>query len=155
MQVLLLLTQAYPDAFCFACWQVRLATAHWKEADSKGSTNRSGSLEDVIIFSTILNSPSTKLELILMPTRPSVTFILVTRKRSLYWRTECAGSEQLSWKSLLAEQPSSRPKGNGTVMFPHRREQSSFSGFGLYPSSFVQPSRIYGFPWYPLSHWQA
>ena len=119
MQVLLLLTQAYPDAFCFACWQVRLATAHWKEADSKGSTNRSGSLEDVIIFSIILNCASTKLESILMPTRPSVTFMLVTRKRSLYWRTECAGSEQLSWKNLLAEQPSSRPKGNGTVMFPH------------------------------------
>jgi len=25
----------------------------------------------------------------------------------------------LSWKNLLAEQPSSRPKGNGTLMFPH------------------------------------
>jgi len=120
MQVLLLLTQAYPDSFCFASWQVRLATAHCTVADSKGSTNRSGSSEDVItICSKELKSASGKLEFILMSTRPSVTSMRITRRRSLYWRTECAGSRQLSWKNLLAEQPSSRPKGNGTLMFPH------------------------------------
>jgi len=69
MQVLLLLTQAYPDSFCFASWQVRLATAHCTVVDSKGSTNRLGSSEDAIIVgSKGLNSTSVELEFFFMPT---------------------------------------------------------------------------------------
>jgi len=130
--VLWLLTQAYPDAFCFASWQVRLATAHCTEADSKGYTNRPGSLECISTSSSVVKYSQLKLNFML--TRPSLTSMYVTWSWSLYWRTECAGSEQLSWKSLLAEQPSSRPKGNGTAMFPQWWEQFSFSAFGLYPA---------------------
>jgi len=40
---------------------------------------------------------------------------------------------QLSRNSFLAEHPSSRPNGKGTLMFPHSWEQLSFRANGVYP----------------------
>jgi len=53
---------------------------------------------------------------------------------------EDATSVQLSWNSSLLEQPSSRPNGNETLMFPHDRRQFTFCGFGLYTVNCLRTS---------------
>lgn len=70
-----------------------------------------------------------------MATRPSLTFMSVTRCSSSNWRVEDVAFVHLSLNDFLAEQPSSRPNGNGTVMLPHKRWQFTFCAeIELYPA---------------------
>lgn len=134
-QKLWTLTHAYPEVFFSASWHVRLATAHCTEADSRGLTYRFGSSasEDCSIM---LNDSSPTLDSYLIPRSPSLTFMYVTSTKPLLCqRTGGVVSEQLSLKVFLAEQPSSMPKGNGTLIFPHHREQFALSGLELYSIS--------------------